>query len=97
MTFCTDHYPDDPTIPDEADLLRRIPPRHFYLDQNLGRIRPSSAAFEDDDDEDPMSVYLSTVLKAENRAIHGTRRSRGVRARLDHSWTSEGVRANSPS
>lgn len=50
---------DDPTIPDDAELWRRIPPRHVYFEENLGRIRPSKAAFEDDGDGSPMSVVLA--------------------------------------
>jgi len=46
-------------------LLRRIPPRHFHFDENLGRVRPSSAAFEDDEDGDPMSVYREDVIHSE--------------------------------
>lgn len=67
MSFCSDNYPDDRAIPDNADLFRRIPPWHHIYDQNLNRWRPSSAAFEDDGDADPMSVYLSSVLAAEHR------------------------------
>lgn len=66
-TFCIEHFPDDPSIEDTADLLRRIPPAHFVPDGNSGLVRPSSAAFEDDNDADPMSVYLSTVLVANQR------------------------------
>jgi hypothetical protein len=66
-SFCLEHFPDDPSIEAETELLRRIPPHHFFWDENTGLIRPSSAAFEDDDDEDPMSVYLSTVLASEQR------------------------------
>ena len=50
--------PDDLTIPDEAVLWRRIPDRHFTL-QPDGSIRPSSAAFDDDPDGDPMSTVLA--------------------------------------
>lgn len=41
-------YRDDPTISDDADLWRRIPPWHIVSDENIGVMRPSSAAFEDD-------------------------------------------------
>lgn len=51
-------YSDDPSIPDDAELWRRIPPWHFVDDENLGQIRPSSAAFEDHPDGSPMSVIL---------------------------------------
>lgn len=53
-----DSYHDDPTIPDEARLWRRIPHWHFFWDDNLQRFRPASAAFDDDDDS-PMSVTLA--------------------------------------
>ena len=46
---------DDPSIPDEAKLLRRIPPIHFPGDR-MTPGRPSSAAFEDSPDGSPMSV-----------------------------------------
>lgn len=63
-----EHFPDDPSITNESDLLRRIPPYHIVMDNNLGARRPSSAAFEDDDDGEPMSVYLAPTLAAEGRA-----------------------------
>lgn len=66
-TFCLEHFPDDPSIGDESELLRRIPPYHFFRDDNLGTVRPSSAAFEDDGDNHPMSVYLGTILATEHR------------------------------
>lgn len=62
---CRKHFPDDPTVADEVLLLRRIPPWHFIKDDNAGARRPSSAAFEDDDDGDPMSVYRTDVIEAE--------------------------------
>jgi hypothetical protein len=61
---CEEHFPDDPSIRDEEELLRRIPNRHFYLDPKTGRMRPSSAAFEDDADGQPMSVYRAEVIAA---------------------------------
>lgn len=51
---------DDPSISDDAELWRRIPPWHFYFDEKLGRSRPSKAAFEDDGDGSPMSVVLAS-------------------------------------
>ena len=64
---CALKFPDSPSVADADLLLRRVPPWHFYLDENIGRIRPSSAAFEDDQDGDPMSVYLSPVIDSEMR------------------------------
>jgi len=62
---CAKNFPDDRTTSDGVELLRRIPPRHFHFDENLGRLRPSSAAFEDDPDGDPMSVYRRDVIESE--------------------------------
>ena len=50
---------DDPTIPDLAELWRRIPPWHLVKDDNLGRVRPSSAAFDNHPNGSPMSVLLA--------------------------------------
>src|ERR1700733_6498926 len=67
MSFCSENFPDDASIVDETSLLRRIPPWHRFFDENENRWRPSSAAFEDDDDGDPMSVYILTVIIREGR------------------------------
>jgi hypothetical protein len=55
-------YSDDLTVPNEAQLLRRIPRVHFIKDEISGRVRPSSAAFDNDPDGSPMSVVLADVL-----------------------------------
>jgi hypothetical protein len=55
-------YADDPSIPPEERLLRRVPHWHFVNDRNLARQRPSSAAFEDHPNGSPMSVHLESVL-----------------------------------
>ncbi len=49
---------DDATIPSESKLWRRIPKWQWTKDENLGRVRPSSAAFEDEE----LSVFLKIVL-----------------------------------
>lgn len=59
---CAEKFPNDPAVADESALLRRIPPWHFYFDPKLERMRPRSAAFEDDEDGDPMSVYRREVI-----------------------------------
>ncbi|HYM10426.1 MAG TPA: hypothetical protein VEU62_06830 [Bryobacterales bacterium] len=63
-----DSYQDDPTIPDQAQLWRRIPPWHFVRDENLGRLRPSSAAFCNHPDGSPMSILLAEDMAAAGRA-----------------------------
>jgi hypothetical protein len=58
---------DDPSITDEAHLWRRVPPRHVIFDANLGRVRPSKAAFDDDEDGSPMSVVLADLVLGSGR------------------------------
>jgi hypothetical protein len=62
-----DQLTDDPSIADEAHLWRRVPPRHFIFDANLGRFRPSKASFYDDEDGSPMSVVLADLVLASGR------------------------------
>ena len=64
-------YHDDPTIPDEAEIWRRIPPWHFYHDDTLGRMRPTKAAFDDDPDGEPMSAILATEAGDPTAALAG--------------------------
>ena len=66
---CARNFPDDSTVADGVALLRRVPPKHVILDEKLGRLRPSSAVFEDDEDDDPMSVYRRDVIEAEGGDI----------------------------
>lgn len=58
-------YTDDLTISDDADLWRRIPPWHFYYDENIAQIRPKSAAFDNDPDGSPMSVVIAAESSPE--------------------------------
>jgi len=60
-------YTDDPSIPDDAELWRRVPPWHIIFDENLGRNRPSKAAFDNDRDGSPMSVVLADLVLESNR------------------------------
>jgi hypothetical protein len=53
---------DDPTIPDGALLWRRIHPQHVVLDHTRGGRVVSSSAFDDHDDEEPMSAFLAEVV-----------------------------------
>lgn len=62
---CKARFPDDPECADDVALLRRIPKWHVLYDRNRGRVRPSSAAFEDDRDDSPMSVYRRDVIDRE--------------------------------
>lgn len=62
---CRARFPDDPECADGVELLRRIPGWHVLYDNNRGCVRPSSAAFEDDRDGSPMSVYRRDVIEGE--------------------------------
>jgi hypothetical protein len=58
-----EEYVDDSTIGDEDVLLRRIPPVWWIPDENLGRLRPTSQAFNNHGNGSPMSVHLQKVLE----------------------------------
>lgn len=63
-------FSDDVSIPDETELWRRIPPWHVHHDVRLGRLRPASAAFDDDVD-DPMSVVIATGAAGPGAVLAG--------------------------
>jgi len=55
-------YEDHPSILDGELLWRRIPPWHIVEDKNMGRLRPSTGAFEDEPGTGhPMSVGISSL------------------------------------
>ena len=54
-------YPDDPTIGNDEILWRRIHPDWIVPDQNTGRPRVSSAAFDNSSDGTPTSIHLAVV------------------------------------
>ena len=56
-------YPDG-AVPDEAVLLRRIPP-DWVTSDGAGGLRPSSQSFDDDQ----MSVYVEDLLGANGHGI----------------------------
>lgn len=51
-------------VRDACKLFRRIPPDWIVYDENLGRYRPTSQAFNDHQDGSPMSVSLGDILEA---------------------------------
>lgn len=52
---------DDQSVPGDTELWRRIPnwPNRVVYDENLGRVRPSSANFDDHPNGTPMSVAIA--------------------------------------
>lgn len=63
-------YKDDASIQDETRLFRRIivePNLWIVWDANLGRWRPTSAAFDDHRNGSPMSVVVEDTLLASGR------------------------------
>jgi hypothetical protein len=69
-----EHDGKPPPIPEGARLWRRVPKRHWIDDETgNGTFRPSSAAFEDDGDGDPMSTTLvaeSTIAQCLDPVRH---------------------------
>ena len=55
-------YVDDPTIRDTESLLRRIFPGWLVFDKNIGQVRLSSQAFQNQRGHTAISVYLRQVL-----------------------------------
>jgi DNA-binding transcriptional LysR family regulator len=53
------HPLDDRTIPDDAELWRRIHPRWFVLDEVTGERRVSTQAFENSPDDSGTSVVIA--------------------------------------
>lgn len=53
-------FVNDDTIADSEQLLRRVPGDWWIYDENLGRRRPSTAAFDDLE----MSVALESSLRS---------------------------------
>ncbi len=54
---------DKPLAGDDG-IYRRFISRHYIRDDNLGRMRPSSAAFERRSDEAHASCYIESLLRA---------------------------------
>jgi hypothetical protein len=52
-------FTDDPSIGDETELWRCIPPLQYDFDHNRARWRPSSIAFRDNSNGDPMSAFIA--------------------------------------
>ena len=61
---------DDPTIPDDEILWRRIPPWHGVPDKGRGDRMVSSAAFDDTDGQ-PMSVVIASEAAGPDSALAG--------------------------
>jgi hypothetical protein len=60
-------YQDDIAIGNDVRLFRRIHPQWIVRDDNLNCFRPSSQAFNNSQDDSPMSVNREDILQQENR------------------------------
>ena len=58
---------DDATIPNDAELWRRIHPEWVVPDENADGMRVSSAAFDNSRDGSPTSVLLATIVRETGR------------------------------
>lgn len=65
-------HADDATIEDGNLLWRRVPdsPSFLTFDRSLGHHRVASSAFDDDRDDDPMSVFVARATSLEI-VLHG--------------------------
>ena len=63
---------DDPTIPHDAVLWRRIYPENGYIaPRENGELRATSLAFDDSSDGSPMSMYLADEAGDPSVALRG--------------------------
>ena len=60
-------YHDDASIGNDVRLFRRIHPQWIVRDDNLKCLRPSSQAFNNSQDDTPMSVNREDILQQERR------------------------------
>jgi hypothetical protein len=60
-------YNDDPSIPDGAELWRRINPAWWIRDKNRAIVRPTSQAFQNSSDGSPMSVLIADIVLESGR------------------------------
>jgi hypothetical protein len=60
----SDPSQDDPTIGDGVALWRRIGPSWVIKDSNLGRLRPTSQAFQNQRGGEAFSIHISTDAAA---------------------------------
>jgi hypothetical protein len=56
-------------LPLETVIWRRIPPRHFP--KKPGQNRPNSPAFDDDDEDEPMSVVIAREGRDPSEVLAG--------------------------
>ncbi|MDE3180806.1 MAG: hypothetical protein KGM47_14255 [Acidobacteriota bacterium] len=61
-------FTDDPSIPDDAELWRRVRPDFQKMDA-AGRPRATSQAFQEPSNGTPMSVLLADQVKAGGRDL----------------------------
>lgn len=58
---------NDTSVGGCSELWRRIHPKQIIFDKSLGKIRPSSAAFQDSTDGTPMSVLSARLVGRSGR------------------------------
>jgi len=56
--------PDDPEISDETALWRRVFPGWWITDENQGRVRPTSKAFQNYPDKPCLSILIGEMVTA---------------------------------
>jgi hypothetical protein len=69
---------DDPTIPDDAVIWRYVVPQWIVPGKDGQRSLPSTGAFEDSSDGDPMSAILASKDRDPATAVPKTSPDAGV-------------------
>ncbi|MDP1795473.1 MAG: hypothetical protein Q8K63_15145 [Acidimicrobiales bacterium] len=69
---------DDSTVGDAEKILRRVPPWQVKWDAGAQQPVISSAAFDDDSDDGPMSVYFDSALGQMNMTAADTLRDQAA-------------------
>jgi hypothetical protein len=69
---------DDPTIPDDAIIWRCVVPQWVVPGRDGEGVRPSTGAFDDSSDADPMSAVLASGERDPKSVIPTTRPNASV-------------------
>jgi hypothetical protein len=80
--------PDDPTIPDDAIVWRFVSPHQIVAGADGEGVQPSTGAFDDSSDGDPMSAVLASQGRDPASVIPKTCPGAGVVA-----FTARGLRS----
>jgi hypothetical protein len=64
-------FSDDPSIPDDTEIWRCVHPEHIIFDEKRNRQRPTSSAFTDNSNGDPMSAFIAAECGGVDALLRG--------------------------